>query len=194
MNHIAPVFAQESIPDALPEVVDADALPDGDVVFEDSDKDGYPDVTEDEEGTDPFDPQDTPIIRMVEEQEGTVQTKAAVPAPGCRAGFLQAGTDLCISADPISARQFNVAMITCQGQKARVASYGDLSFVYLASQLDARYNPSGRWIGPDLVSDDRALCGNRSITGNNDPDQNNFEGTCNKSDNRQFWCAHDIDS
>jgi hypothetical protein len=196
INHTAPVFAQESTPDALPEVVDADALPDGEVGSEDSDNDGFPDVTEDQEGTDPFDPQDTPIIRMVEEQEGEFQTKAAVPADRCHQTndnhFRQIGNELCISRNPISARRFDVAMVTCQNLKARVATYGDLSFIFLTSTLDGQYNPNGRYIGPDLVSDDRVLIGNRPITGNNDPDASNFEGTDSKLKPREFWCAHDL--
>lgn len=193
MNAV-PVFAQESVSDTLPDVVDADALPDGEV-FEDSDNDGYPDVTEDEEGTDPFDPEDNPIIRMVEQQEGAIQTKAAVPAEQCRRTFRQIGNDLCINERPQRALGFHQAMINCRIQKARVATYGDLSFIYLTSPVDSQYNPLGRWIGPDLVSDDRVLVGNRSITTDNDGDENNFEGTTSKSDKpREFWCAHDLDN
>lgn len=104
MMHTAPVPAQETLSDALPEVEDVNALPDGEVVFEDSDNDGYPDVTEDEEGTDPFDPNDMPIIRMIEEQKGAVQTKAAVPADRCHQTndnhFRQIANELCISRNP----------------------------------------------------------------------------------------------
>ena len=47
------------------------------------------------------------------------------------------------------------------------------------------------WIGPDLSADDNALCGNRDITFDGDPDRTNFEGTCNKNDVRAYFCAHD---
>jgi hypothetical protein len=50
----------------------------------------------------------------------------------------------------------------------------------------------GRWIGPDLVGDDQALCGNRSITVDGDADTGNFEGICNKANNREFWCVLDL--
>ena len=71
-----------------------------------------------------------------------------------------------------------------------MASYEDFYYLYIHSNLDASYNPNGRWIG-NMVADDNALCGNRDITFDGDPDRGNFEGTCNKTNNRPYWCAHD---
>ena len=57
--------------------------------------------------------------------------------------------------------------------------------------MDSGYNPDGMWLG-DLAGDDNALCGNRAVTFDNDPDIFNFDGTCWRSDRRGFWCAHDL--
>jgi hypothetical protein len=116
---------------------------------------------------------------------------AGFPTGTCRAGFIQAGPRLCISEFVQDAAQFDTAMARCRNQRAYVASYGDLYYLYVNTALDANYNPNGRWIGPDLVADDTAFCGNRNITANGDGDQENFEGTCNKNDRRNYWCAHD---
>jgi hypothetical protein len=190
--NITPVYAEGQSPDALPKIEDPQALPDG-RVYEDSDNDGYADVTEKQEGSDPFNAEDTPILGENNEPQDGIQIQGAVPAPTCRFGFRTIGNDLCISSSPISARHFFVAQLTCQNQKTRVATYGDLTYVYFSSTLDALYNPNGRWIGPELIQNDTALVGDRSITGDNDPDQNNFEGHSNKAVNREFWCAHDLE-
>ena len=190
--NITPVYSEEQLPDALPEMEDPQALPDGEV-YEDSDNDGYADVTEEQEDSDPYNPEDTPIHGENNEFQEGLQIQGAVPAPTCRSSFRNIGSGLCISLTPISARFFFVAQLTCQNLKARIATYGDLTFVYFNSTLDALYNPNGRWIGPELIADDTALIGNRSISGNNDPDQTNFEGQSNKNANREFWCAHDLE-
>ena len=116
---------------------------------------------------------------------------AGFPTGVCRAGFIQAGPRLCISQFVQGAARFDTAMRLCRNQRAYVASYGDLFYLYLNTNLDANYNPIGKWLGPDLVGDDQALCGNRNITVNGDADQANFEGICNKADLRTYWCAHD---
>ncbi len=115
------------------------------------------------------------------------RVSAATP---CRSGFLLAGARLCISVNAHSARTYANAMTYCRERRSRVASYGDLRYLFVRTGIDAAYNPSGRWIG-NFVDDDRALCGNRSITRDNDPDIGNFEGTCSRFDNRSFWCAYD---
>jgi hypothetical protein len=114
---------------------------------------------------------------------------AGFPAANCRSGFRQAGPRLCISENVQAPAQFDTAMRLCRSQRAYVASYGDLYYLYVNTNLDANYNPNGRWIGPDLIADDRALCGNVNVP----PNQENFEGTCNKNDVRAYWCAHDDD-
>lgn len=116
---------------------------------------------------------------------------AGFPAPACRAGYIQAGTRLCIDQIPQQPTQFDTAVARCRARSGYVASYGDLYYLYVNTVFDANYNPNGRWLGPDLSGDDQALCGNRDITFNGDVDRENFEGTCNKNDSRTYWCAHD---
>lgn len=82
-------------------------------------------------------------------------------------------------------------MVSCRNKLAYVASYGDFRYLSFNTALEGLYNPNGRWIGPDLSADDNALCGNRDITVDGDPDRTNFEGTCNKNDIRAYFCAHD---
>lgn len=113
------------------------------------------------------------------------------PTAACRPGYIQAGPRLCMSQFVQNAASFANAMVSCRNQRGRVASYGDLRYLYVNTNLDASYNPNGRWIGPELSADDQALCGNRDITSDNDPDIGNFEGTCNRFDSRAYWCAHD---
>jgi hypothetical protein len=108
----------------------------------------------------------------------------------CRTGFQPAGQRLCISVNAHSPRTYANAMTYCRDRRSRVASYGDLRYLYVRTAVDAAYNPKSRWIG-NFVDDDHALCGNRSITYDNDPDIGNFEGTCRRFDNRSFWCAYD---
>lgn len=117
----------------------------------------------------------------------------SVPVASCPSGFRQIGQRLCINSLRNSAKVFHVAQFLCQNQGARVATYGDLSYVYIASSLDHLYDPNGKWIGPEPVADDRAFCGNRSVTSNADPDSTNFAGICNTlTDSRDFWCATDL--
>jgi len=78
----------------------------------------------------------------------------------------------------------------CRDLRARVANYGDFRYLYVRSALDAAYNVNGRWIG-NVVGDDNILCGNRSINADNHSDIGNFEGTCNRFDQRSYWCAYD---
>lgn len=159
---------------------------DRNMALADTDGDGYPDLTESLEGTNPLDAEVYPGSDDVAMEDDT----ADFPASSCRSGFRQAGSRLCISINVHNARSYANAMVFCRDRRSTVASYGDLRYLYTRSSLDAAYNPSGRWIG-NFVDDDRALCGNRAITFNNDPDIANFEGECSRFDSRNFWCAHD---
>jgi hypothetical protein len=115
---------------------------------------------------------------------------AGFPTANCRVGFNAISTRLCIT--PVQpATTFETAMVLCRNKLAYVASYGDLRYLSFNTALEGLYNPNGRWIGPDLSADDNALCGNRDITFDGDPDRTNFEGTCNKNDVRAYFCAHD---
>lgn len=158
------------------------------LVEEDSDGDGTPDLTEIQEQTNPLDAEEYPGAPAADFQPRS----SGVPTPSCPTGFRNIGQSFCMSALPISARQFPVAVLTCKSARARVATYGDLFTLYVGTELDPLYNPLGRWIGPELVGDDQALCGNRSITVNGDVDIGNFEGPCAKTETREFWCVRDL--
>jgi hypothetical protein len=121
-----------------------------------------------------------------------------IPVASCPNGYrtirFPSGTaaGICIHSTPGPVTTFQNAAFLCQLAGAHVASAEDLSFVYTSTSLEAFYNPNGKWLGPGVVGDDQALCGNRDITFNGDPDQTNFEGPCNKSSSRQYWCAMDL--
>jgi hypothetical protein len=138
-------------------------------------------------------------VQPVEERTGAGATvlasmptpvHAIFPAATCRPGYQQAGPRLCISNQLQNAATYPAAASNCRTNRGQVCSYEDLTYLYRNSQLDAQYNPNGRWIG-NMPSDDQAFCGNAAITADGDPDGNNFEGTCAKSDNRGYWCCHD---
>lgn len=152
----------------------------------DTDSDTFPDVTEEIEKTDPYDGNDFPG----RQQSLGLQKDSGFPTSGCRAGFRQAGSRLCISELVEDAETFANAAVVCRNQRAYVCGYEELRFLYLSTNLDANYNASGRWLG-DWTGDDQVTCGNRSITTDNDPDISNFEGVCDRGDLRGFWCCHD---
>lgn len=148
----------------------------------DTDKDTYPDMTEELEGTDSLDPNDIP--------GGSPPPSAGFPSATCRSGFINAGSRLCITSATQNATSYRSATAACRDRLAHVCTHEDLSYLYLRSSLDASFNPSGKWIG-NIVGDDDVLCGNKSVTFDNDPDTANFEGECNKADLRAYWCCHD---
>lgn len=160
----------------------------------DSDGDGFRDYQELLGGSDPFDAENIPDAapRVTAQTKQEIIAHSGVPNPTCRTGFWQVGT-LCIDSTIQSPDQFANVMFYCQNRRARVATYGDLYYVYWnAIGLRAHYNPDGKWIGPGLISDDNALCGNRVVDTNPDNDVFNFEGTCHKFDSRAYWCVHDL--
>lgn len=165
---------------------------DRNMILPDTDQDGTPDLTETLEGTDPNSANSFPGSDEMEAEKefDAAAESAGFPATNCRPGYRAAGNRLCISNNVQNATRYDFAQRRCRVQRGHVATYEDLYYLYIHSTLDASYNPNGRWIG-NMTGDDQALCGNRSITFNGDPDQNNFEGTCNKSNNRNYWCAHD---
>jgi hypothetical protein len=154
----------------------------------DTDGDTFPDVTEEIEKTDPADERDFPGRQLV----GRRFKDSGFPNGSCRAGFMQAGTRLCISDLVMDADSYANAAVTCRDQRAYVCGYEEIRSLYLNTALDATFNISGRWLG-DWTGDDQVTCGNRSITSNNDPDIANFEGVCDRGDLRGFWCCHDDD-
>jgi len=112
------------------------------------------------------------------------------PAANCRAGFVQRGPRMCISNQVQNATSYQNASALCRDELSHVCTYEDLTYIYFRTTADATYNPDGRWIG-NMTGDDQVLCGNRTINVNNDADITNFEGTCNKNNNRAYWCCHD---
>ncbi len=174
----------------------SDAMFDTDrnMILKDSDGDGIPDLTETLEGTNPNDKSDFQGVHGELEAANSTNVEAVgFPTTACRPGYRQVGSRLCISTNVQNATRYPWAQRRCRVQRGRMASYEDLYYLYIHSNLDASYNPNGRWIG-NMVADDNALCGNRSITFNGDPDRDNFEGTCNKNNVRGYWCAHDLAS
>jgi hypothetical protein len=155
---------------------------------DDSDGDGTPDITEVQEQTDPLDAEDYPGAPAAD-----FQTRSSgVPVASCPTGFRSIANLFCISNNPLTARQFPTAVFTCRVARARIATYTDLFMVYFRADLIPFYNPLGRWIGPEHVGDDQAMCGNRNITAPGDADIGNFEGPCNKADTREYWCVRDL--
>jgi hypothetical protein len=141
-----------------------------------------------QEQTDPGDAEDAPGTPAAD-----FQAQSGVPTPSCGSIFRNIANLFCINTNPLApARSFPEAAITCKQFKGRVATYLDLFAVYVLTTLETSYNPQGRWIGPELVGDDQALCGNRSITADGDADTGNFEGLCNKADRREYWCVIDL--
>ena len=120
-------------------------------------------------------------------------TVSAVPGSiFCLSGYTpipSTGPGLCITALQ-SAQRYDEAQRLCRDKRGRVATYEDLFYLFRNTASDVSYNPYGRWIG-NLVQDDGVLCGNADINYDDDPEIWNFEGTCNKTDNRQYWCTHD---
>ena len=185
-------------PDAMAEETMFDT--DRGVMLADSDGDGFPDMTESLEGTNPFNeanfpgsdiPSDGEMAEMDMAEGEDAAADVGFPASSCRSGYRQAGSRLCISTNVHDARSFANASTFCRDRRGRVAGYGDLRYLYVRTTIDSAYNPNGRWLG-DWTGDDQVLCGNKSVTFNNDPDIANFDGTCNRFDNRNFWCAHDL--
>lgn len=153
----------------------------------DRDGDGWPDISEEEAGTDMFDPQSTPGLDW---DSPNPATKAGFPTASCRSGYRQVGPRLCISTTTQNAKTYPVAESNCRNKRGRVCSYEDLTYLYLNSSYDATYNPSGKHLG-GMTGDDQILCGNKSITYNGDPDWANFDGHCSKKTSRPYWCCHD---
>jgi hypothetical protein len=155
---------------------------------DDSDGDGTPDLIEVQEQTNPRDAADFPGAPA-----GDVQAQSGVPVANCFSSMRAIAGLFCIHANPLfPARSFPEAALTCKTWGGRIATYLDLFAVYVHTTLEPFYNPLGRWIGPELVGDDQALCGNRSITVDGDADTGNFEGTCQKTDKREWWCVVDL--
>ena len=152
---------------------------------DDSDGDGTPDITEVQEQTNPLHAEDYPGAPVTD-----LQAASGVPVASCFSSMRSIAGLFCIHNNPLfPARSFPEAAMTCKNLGGRIATYLDLFAVYVHTNLEPLYNPLGRSIGPELVGDDQALCGNRSITVDGDTDTGNFEGICNKTDKREWWCV-----
>ena len=173
---------------------------DRNVVLKDRDGDGIPDLTERIAGTDPENSSDTPRDRTQKAiDEYLSQKTPRAPTQGvCLSNYVQFGP-LCIWGNPQAYNwRYDDAANLCRflgGHfkvgNPRVATYEDLFHIYRWYSSDAfRYDPKNKWIG-NMVGDNKVLCGNRHVSYSSDPDRFDFEGTCNKSDTRSFWCAYD---
>ncbi|HEX5717359.1 MAG TPA: hypothetical protein VF179_14460 [Thermoanaerobaculia bacterium] len=167
----------------------------------DTDGDTFPDLTEELGGTDPLDPNSNPLV-LLEEAAGHEanpwrEGKVGFTRMACRGGFWWVPTGLgapllCISLVVQNATNYTQAAANCRTQGARVCTYEDLGYIYLSTTSDANFDPSGKWLA-DFTVDNWVNCGNATITFNNDPDIWDFEGTCDKRNNRPYWCCHDRD-
>jgi hypothetical protein len=147
------------------------------------------DSPRDEELVDPDEARDQ-ALDVLDEVTEPPEPEPLFPTGNCRAGFVQAGSRLCISQVAQNATRYRSAVRNCRNQRSQVCSYEDLTYLYYSTSLDANYNPNDMWIG-NMVGDDSVLCGNRDVTSNSDSDISNFEETCDKNDQRSYWCCHD---
>jgi hypothetical protein len=162
----------------------------------DTDGDSFPDLTEEIAGTDPADKDSSPL-RELEAAAGDHGDSGKLDKVGfqqatCRTNFYNwAGAPrLCITLTQ-NATNYEQAAANCRAQFSRLCSYEDLGYLFIGSNIDAVYDPSGgKWLG-DFVQDDYVNCGNWSVTFDNDPNTWNFEGTCHKGEKHPYWCCHD---
>jgi len=160
----------------------------------DSDGDGFPDLTEEIGDTDPFDPHSNPRTEPAAGGEGVgvKLEKVGFQQPACRVGFNSwpGAPRLCITATQ-NAALYEQAAVSCRTNFSRLCSYEDLSYLYINSNVDAAFDPSGgKWLG-DFTANDVVNCGDQSVTFDNDPDIWNFEGACSKFERHPYWCCHD---
>jgi hypothetical protein len=163
----------------------------------DTDGDTFPDLTEELGGTDPRDPASNPLALLEaagRSSGGSGESKVGFTRRNCRAGFMMVpgAPHLCINQWVQNATNYTQAAANCRAQQARVCTYEDFGYLFIATPYDATFNTAGRWLG-DFTQDNWVNCGNFSITFDNDPDIWDFEGTCSKWDRRDYWCCHDRD-
>jgi hypothetical protein len=119
---------------------------------------------------------------------------AGFPGNNCRSGFIQAGPRLCIDEEARQPKRYRRAVLDCRNSRSNVCSVEDLHYLYFSTNFDADYNPRPgnrrSWLG-NVVGDSTVLCGDRSITTNNDPDIHNFDGVCDANERQPYWCCHD---
>ena len=151
-----------------------------------TDGDSWPDLTEELGGTDPYDAASNAGNLVAAELPS--EKELDFPSSPCRGTFTQRGLRLCITGLKTAAT-YRVASATCSVIGARVCGFEDLYYIYNQTAFDASYNPLGKWLG-DFTADNRVLCGNKSITFNNDPDINDFDGECDSRQSRFYWCCH----
>lgn len=151
----------------------------------DTDGDTFPDLTEKLGGTDPNDATDYPGSSI---SAAIPEKKLDLTATSCRSSFTQQQLRLCIS-NVMNSATYRTASATCSVIGARVCDFEDLYYIYQQTSNDANFNPNGKWLG-QYTGDRVVHCGNRSITFNNDPDINDFDGTCNANGSRTYWCCH----
>jgi hypothetical protein len=124
--------------------------------------------------------------------------------PFCKPTYVQIGAELCIQKDPQTIRQgsrrgvtFPEAQLICGGDglTGRVASYADYVKVFRAVDDIQNFQVHNLWIGPDLVTDNRAFYGNKPVSRDflgRTKNIEDFEGSGEKMQERDFRCAYNL--
>jgi hypothetical protein len=147
-----------------------------------------------------FDPEQQILVDITDEGQELIQQLQQEQAPGvCQDTFIPIPSAsnplLCISFIRRGPIGYQAASLTCrllgqQGSLGRIATYEDLSQLYLQRpDLAATFSPRGIWLG-HLTADNQTLCGNADIP----PFSRifDFDGTCSRLRSlRTFFCAHD---
>jgi hypothetical protein len=97
-------------------------------------------------------------------------------------GGITRSNTICLSAD-VGTASFNDAQNICAAMGGHIPTYNEMyRIAQLNNNAGAPVLINGDWLG-NRAGDDQAYCVNGSGT------LGNFEGTCNKNDNRFFRCA-----
>jgi hypothetical protein len=139
--------------------------------------------------------------------EGRAQLQELQPTidPFCLSEFMPIPSPgnplMCISPVVRGTSNYPNAIVTCrmlgQGSNGRIATYEDLTLLYLtradlAPSFNAGSGAVSKWLG-NITADDQALCGNANILSPTSAARFNFDGNCNRArpNTHTFFCAHD---
>jgi hypothetical protein len=113
------------------------------------------------------------------------------PAFGCRSGYSQQGTRLCMSGYQ-GPDTFANAELRCTDMLGRLSDINDWRYRRFRGDGAPVFTPSpGTWLGP-RTADDRALFANgQSADQVGNTDSQNFDGESNVFTPRYFTCSHD---
>lgn len=108
----------------------------------------------------------------------------SVKAGSCPSETVEIYNGLCIDDHWRSAATMPIAADNCYFQGGHVCTYGELTAACKNAVAGCGAGDvNGKWIG-NVCGDDCALCGNGVDS------CDNFEGTCDKDDNRQYKCCY----